>query len=259
LNQETVLALAAVNRRFYRERASEFSASRERPWSAWSELFARIGESLPASPVVLDVGCGNGRFARFLEECLPRGFTYYGVDESPLALEHARARLPRRENVVLVEHDFIGSESALPALLKERRFDLVVLFGVVHHVPGSRTREALLGSLSGSVAPGGFFAYTLWRFDRHERFRNKIVPWTELEERSGISIDLAELEPGDHVLTWGGDGPAYRYCHAVTDEEAEALASSLPLTRAASFEPDREPNTYYLMKNPPLDESTPGE
>jgi SAM-dependent methyltransferase len=248
-----------VNRRFYRERASEFSASRERPWSGWKELFARIEESLPESPAVLDVGCGNGRFARFLEECLPRGFTYFGVDESSLALEHARARLPRRDDLVLLEHDFLGSQSPLPPVLRKRRFDLVVLFGVVHHVPGARRRETLLGSLSRSVAPGGFFAYTLWRFDREERFRAKIVPWSELAERSGISIDPAELEPGDHVLTWGGDGPPYRYCHAMSDEEADALASSLPMTRVGSFEPDREPNTYYLMKKPPLDEGPAGE
>lgn len=247
LNDETVAALAAVNRRFYRERASEFNATRERPWSGWSELFDRIGPELPERPSVLDVGCGNGRFARFLERVLPHGFTYCGVDESALGLSLARERLPAGDDVVLYEHDFITSEHSLPATLKERTFDLVVLFGVVHHVPGSDRRATLLKSLSRHVAARGLLAYTLWRFDRHERFVRKLVPWSDFLERSGVPIDVSELEPGDHIMTWGSDGPGYRYCHAISDEEAETLARSIPLARVAAFDARDEPNTYYVL------------
>ena len=54
-------------------------------------------------------------------------------------------------------------------------------------------------------------AYTVWRFDRFERFTRKLVPWQEFSDK------IDGLEPGDHIMTWGDAEPAYRYCHAMTD------------------------------------------
>jgi SAM-dependent methyltransferase len=245
LRKDTAEALRAVNRRFYRERASEFSRTRERPWSGWGEILARAGALLPEHPRVLDVGCGNGRFARFLEERLGRTFDYCGVDESPLGLAEAQKRLPSRENVVLVEHDFL--EAPLP----EGEFDLLVLFGVLHHVPGRENRIGLLTRLSRLLAHGGLLAFSLWRFDRFPRFRKKIVPWDDFRSLTGIEIDLSDLEPGDHILTWGGDPPAYRFCHAMSEEEEEEdLVRSLPLDLVSRFDAGAEPNRYFVFRYP---------
>ena len=247
MKKETVEALLAVNRRFYRERASEFSRSRERPWSGWGEILARAGALLPEHPRVLDVGCGNGRFARFLEERLGRPFDYCGIDESPLGLAEARRRLPTRERLAFVETDFL--EGTLPPL-PEREFDLVALFGVLHHVPGRENRLRLLTRLSTLLAPGGLLAFSIWRFDRYERFQRKIVPWDEFLSRTGIEIDLSDLEPGDHILTWGDAPPALRFCHAMSDEEEANLARSLPLELVAKFDAGAEPNRYYVFRYP---------
>jgi len=244
LKKETVDALLAVNRRFYQERASEFSRSRERPWSGWGEILARAGALLPERPRVLDVGCGNGRFARFLQERLGRAFDYCGVDESPLGLAEARRRLPIREGTVFVEADVL--EGPLP----EGEFDLVVLFGVLHHVPGRENRLRLLTRLSTLLAQGGLLAFSVWSFDRYERFLRKIVRWDEFSARTGIEIDLSDLEPGDHILTWGGTPPAYRYCHAMSDEEEERLAAALALDLVAKFDAVAEPNRYDVLRYP---------
>lgn len=244
MRQETVEALRAVNRRFYRERASEFSRSRERPWSGWGEIFERAGGLLPEHPRVLDVGCGNGRFARFLEARLGSGFDYCGVDESPLGLSEARKRLCSRENMVFVEADF------LEAPLSEREFDLVVVFGVLHHVPGRQNRMGLLTRLSALLVPGGLLAFSVWRFDRYPRFRKKIMPWDEFRARTGIEIDLEDLEPGDHILTWGGAPPAFRFCHAMSEEEEEDLVRSLPLDLVSRFDAGAEPNRYFVFRYP---------
>ncbi len=67
-----------------------------------------------------------------------------------------------------------------------------------------------------------------------------------------------ELEPGDHLMSWGDASPAHRYCHAMTDEEAETLERTLPLEALASFSGDDDLNRYYvLMKKPPLDAGKP--
>ena len=143
-----------------------------------------------------------------------------------------------------------------------------MLFGVVHHIPGREHRAALLTRFARHLAPGGMIAYTVWRFDRFERFTQKLVPWDEFLA-SGHSLELDKLdglEPGDHIMTWGDSEPAYRYCHAMTDEEAETLERSLPLESLPSFSGDDDLNGYYvlmplmpLMKETPLDAREPAQ
>lgn len=250
MKAETVAALNEINRRFYHHRASEFSATRERPWAGWSELFELL--SLPDDPRVLDLGCGNGRFARFLLERLEKSFSYLGIDQSPLALEEASRRLGGRERFLFAAHDFVSSEEPLPPELARRSFDLITLFGVMHHIPGRRRRRKLLESLSRNLASRGFLAYAIWRFADHERFRRKLVPWSELEKQIELPIDLSDLEPGDYLMTWGGGAsggrPALRYCHALSDEEEKELVSASSLSLAAKLDPSSEPNRYYLLR-----------
>jgi len=150
--------------------------------------------------------------------------------------------------VHLYRHDFIVEAEPLPASLASATFDLVILFGVVHHIPGRDHRVSLLTKLARHLVAGGMLAYTVWRFDRFERFTRKLVPW------DGFSVNEAELEPGDHVMTWGDADPGFRYCHALSAEEAEALEHALPLEPLPSFLGDDELNAYYvLVKEAPLD------
>lgn len=250
MKAETIAALNEINRRFYRERASEFSATRERPWTGWRELFERL--SLPAEPRVLDVGCGNGRFARFLLERCERSFSYVGIDQSPLVLAEARRRLGSRPRLLFAEHDFVTSEAPLPPALARLSFDLIALFGVIHHIPGRRRRRELLERLSRNLASGGYLAYAIWRFAEHERFRRKLVPWSEAGKRLGLSLDPSDLEPGDTFMTWGSESadraPALRYCHGMSDEEEQELVRASSLSLVTKLEASSEPNRYYLLR-----------
>ncbi len=152
--------LNAINLAFYREHAEAFSRTRSRPWRGMSRVVAAVPG---AAPRVLDIGCGNARLLLALRERFGRELTYHGVDASAELLSRARTHHPQPE-VQLQRCDFVAqpAERALP----DGENELVALLGVLLHVPGERTRGALLQAAARRLAPGGVLAFTLYRLDQ---------------------------------------------------------------------------------------------
>lgn len=89
----------------------------------------RLSEGSPAD--VLEIGCGQGTGARIVFDLFgPQ--RYVGVDLDPRMIGRARKRAHDLPNAEFVQGDV--SDLDLP----EASFDLVVDFGIVHHVPNWR-------------------------------------------------------------------------------------------------------------------------
>lgn len=261
VDRRTQLALAAINRRFYARHAAAFSATRERPWPGWGRLLERWAGDPPApvEPALLDVGCGNGRFADAVGDRLGEAWSYRGLDASAELLEAARRRLDsppppaRPAKWSLARWDLVtaAASGAAPRLPAAGRYDLVVAFGLMHHVPGFELRRALLRLLGGALAPGGMLGVSFWRFGERQRFRRRIVPWEEAAERGlAPALDPHRLERGDHLLAWG-DGAAARYCHAASAAEIDELAKAPDLPLADDFLADGDDgalNRYLVWR-----------
>jgi SAM-dependent methyltransferase len=253
MDEKTIRALNAINRSFYREAAAEFSATRRDPWPGWERLPPLIEEHLPERDLqVLDVGCGNGRFAAFLAGALPErsaSLRYCGIDASGPLLGAARARaLPFAELETRLA-DVV--ETPIEDLLGPRRFSLIAVFGVLHHVASERRRHRLLRSLAARLESGGLLALAFWRFETSERFRGKLRPWGEFNAVAREPIDLAQLEAGDRLLPWGEGGRAVRYCHFAEEEETRRLVRATSLKVAATYTADgREGNLnrYFVLR-----------
>lgn len=243
MDSTTTETLLALNRRFYRRFAGAFGASRQKPWSGWRRIVDRMLDGPPTgvSPFrILDLGCGNGRFARCVAETLatagePRPLDYVGLDANPALLAEARRDLDPLEGLDsrLIEVELAENpESDLEDHLGgEAPFHLVVLFGVLHHIPRESLRHRLLAAAARALAPGGRLAASAWRLDRRERFGRKVLPWPEHNRRAARRgeplVDLDQLEPGDHLLTWSGEREVPRYCHFPTDEELDRWSKHL--------------------------------
>ncbi len=99
--------LIALDNAFYRANAESFSATRSTPWAGWSEMLHDVRGAFGASPgelSVLDLACGNMRFAAFLAEELPKThILYHGIDASSdlAALAHAATPAAPRSRSVL--------------------------------------------------------------------------------------------------------------------------------------------------------------
>ncbi len=241
MDDSTANRLNAINREFYAAVADEFDTTRGKAWQGWHALLPALRERAEkkAPYSVLDIGCGNGRFGVFLAKQLRADLVYHGIDNNAALLERARDALAPfpRLNATLNQQDII--EDGLPT----GRYDLVVLFGVMHHVPGAARRLALMRSLAERVAPGGLLVFACWRFYEYERFRSRIVPFP---------ADV-QTEPGDYLLDWRRGANALRYCHYVDETEHAALIAATGLTPLDTYRADGrqgDANLYAVLEHP---------
>jgi SAM-dependent methyltransferase len=237
MTPETVRALARINAEFYRRHARLFASKRDRPW----EGMRRVLEAVPAPGAVLDVGCGHGRFAQLLRE---RGVaaSYQGVDASAELIEQARARCDLIGGARFARVDVIEALGEIP----RGPFDLIALFGVIHHVPGEPTRAGLVRALAERLASGGTLAVAFWRTSADEDGARR-VPWAR------ANVDERELEPGDRLLRFDARDDALRYAHFADEDELMRLVAAVPLPLSQRFDADGAggvANAYLLWRRP---------
>ena len=234
MDYQTRLRLNQINREFYARAASDFDATRGQAWAGWRRLLQAI--SLPVASLI-DIGCGNGRFGLFLAREQADSLIYCGIDNNRLLLDLARNRLSVHPQLTLNlrERDIILA--GLPAMQAQ----LVSLFGILHHVPGFRERLELIARAADCVQPGGYLVFAAWRFYEQERFRKRVVPW---------SNDIA-IERNDFLLDWRRGERALRYCHYIDDEEHEALIEASGLTVIEDYRADGatgQLNRYTVLR-----------
>jgi SAM-dependent methyltransferase len=102
-----------------------------------------------AGQLVLDAGCGMGRFAEVVQRY---GGTYVGVDYS-FAVDAAYANAGHLPNVHFIQADLFHLPFA------DDIFDLVISLGVLHHTPDPRRAFA---SLPRVIKPAGKLSITVY-------------------------------------------------------------------------------------------------
>ena len=245
MNHETRAALLRINRIFYDEYASSFGGTRALPWPAWRQLLEPLRDGEHDRPLrILDVGCGNGRFGSLAAETLPYAFEYEGWDQSQGLLDQAQERLEGRRLGDLPDDQLAGltlkavdlnhwmEDEPQPA--SAGGYDVIGMFGVLHHMPGRQFRADLLQRLGTLLAPGGKLWVSWWMLHRTDRFQKKTVSW----DRAPVELDLDDVEPGDHLLSWHRDGFGIRYLHFPTEDELVELDSLEGLEALAPLESD---------------------
>lgn len=259
----TVRVLNALTGDFYAREAASFSATRQAPWQGWDRALSLISEADPrfaTRPLnVLDLGCGNLRFERFLSERVRGPLNVCAVDNCPPLVEGASERpdtLPPAEDFSLSfrQIDLVDRllERTLRDALPTGTDDLAVAFGVMHHLPRFDLRAQMLACLGRSLRPGGFAVISFWQFLDDPRLAAK-AEHTTAEGR--IACDLPSFGPHDALLPWQHAEGVYRFCHHCDDEEIDQLIATAqleaPLKERGRFSADGKSgalNRYLVLQ-----------
>jgi 2-polyprenyl-3-methyl-5-hydroxy-6-metoxy-1,4-benzoquinol methylase len=140
---------------------------------AYQALFDLTPSPRPGAKA-LDIGCGAGRWARFLSE---HGYQTVGIDLQPALIEAARGRYP---NI-----DFLCT--SVQEYSSEEPFDLVSSVEVIRHNPFEE-QLVVIRNIRESLVDGGFVIMLegIGADPRPNAFYRAMNDWIEVFEESGF-------------------------------------------------------------------------
>ena len=187
----------AAHRPFYDEYAWAYdfiiSPPTEKQLDFIADTFARRG--MGAGSLVLDAGCGVGRYAVGLAR---RGYVVEGIDRSPDLIEEAR-RLTSEEDGLAVTFR-VGD---ILKLQTEARFDGLLCRGVLNDLLDSQSRERAFSSFAGALRRGGLVVLDVreWEATARRKIREPVFEKTVETERGALTFrSVTRVDPGTRRL-----------------------------------------------------------
>jgi tRNA (guanine-N7-)-methyltransferase len=203
----------------------------------WPSLFGRV------APIVLDLGCGNGRSTMHAAMMKPAS-DHLGIDPLPVVIRYARKRGNQR-GFTNVKFAVIGGHELLARHIAPQSIhEIHVYHPQPYYDPTQVHRRlvtpAFLALVHQSLVPGGQFVVqtdhpNYWKYIRDAAshffdFHERIGRWPDAP-RGRTRREIIAMKKGLPIFR--GHGTAKP---AITAEEAIRLAESLP---APLFEADR--------------------
>lgn len=147
--------------RVYDAIAPHFSATR---FAKWPKVAAFLN-SLTADSVVLDAGCGNGKYLGFNPNCF-----FIGCDISPPLIDICAGR----------GHEVLVADAVnLP--YRSDFGDAAISIAVLHHLSTESRRRKAIEELVRVVRKGGLVLITVWAVEQEDQ--SLLTKWTPLSHK----------------------------------------------------------------------------
>lgn len=227
INQETS--------NFYSTFAQSFSATRQNKWDGWERCFSCVESifSNKDSVNILDFACGNFRFEEFLsKKSIDCKLNIDAIDNCKFS---NMWQLSDNIELSFKELDIVNSLVNNDLSLFLNKYDLIVSFGLMHHIPSEKLRVKLLKTLLDSLNDNGYLVVSFWQFEKSKRIFEKANKMTPLAKNK---LKLSELENNDCFLNWQDNTDVFRFCHNFTDYELEQLSFELNVCAVDSYNSD---------------------
>ena len=228
-----------LNTKFYEDVFQVWNNDPNYFWVGFWYLYPYLDQLFQGNdnPRVLDIGCANGRFFNFLEFCFPdKNFTKVGIDF---------VDFPGVNNFEFIKMDIITQEFFD---YKAEKFDLILMFGVYHHIYGKANRQKITDKVNTLLSDKGMFVFTRWNFLMLERLRKHILKPTQLAEYD-ITFYLDQYEMGDYYLNWDKNANSARFANIMDVYEIETMLSNSNLECKLSYYADdknENRNSYFV-------------
>jgi tRNA (uracil-5-)-methyltransferase TRM9 len=243
MNSATAARLIELNRDFYTRFGDSFSATRHRVQPG----VRRVLEMLNGDENILDLGCGNGWFARELADRNHRG-SYFGLDFSLPLLRDAESQ-PKFFSAKFMQVDLtqLSPYSDQLSVISQQLLitgncSLVTAFAVLHHIPSRELRLNILRTVHRLLNPNGLFVHSNWQFLNSDKLRSRIQDWS----KAGLSSD--DVDPNDYLLDWRSGGEGLRYVHHFDEGELQELAEATGFEIKDVFYSDGETGNLGLYE-----------
>ena len=208
----TAARLIELNREFYTRFGDSFSATRHRIQPGVRQIL----KALNGDENILDLGCGNGWFARELAERGHKG-SYLGVDFSLPLLRNAESS-PENFSAEFIQVDLAQLSAFSDQLTND--WAVITSFAVLHHIPSVEIRLDILKTVHQLLKPNGLFIHSNWQFLNSEKLKSRIQDWS----KAGLSSD--DVDSNDYLLDWRSGGEGLRYVHHYDENELQKLADA---------------------------------
>ncbi|GAB4418815.1 MAG: hypothetical protein Kow002_05970 [Anaerolineales bacterium] len=225
MHPEIARQLLALNRKFYTDFGSQFSATRRRIQPGVRAII----NSLNGDERILDLGCGNGELARALAQNGHRG-AYLGLDFSLPLLSEAES-VPNSFFAKFREVD-LTKVSGIRHQASGFQASLITSFATLHHIPSRELRLDILNTVHELLPPGGRFIHSNWQFLNSPRLRQRVQKW------SAADLTESDVDENDYLLDWRSGGTGLRYVHHFSEAELAALAESSGFSIVQTFYSD---------------------
>lgn len=217
---KTVKKLNQLNLDFYTTVSDSFDATRQQPWNGWATAIENINTNFAEKQnlSILDIGAGNGRWYQAIREEIPVAtkLSYTAIDSNKALLDTIPEKILPEDIHKNIHLDLVEQ------LLEKKPFsntkhDVIVLFGVWHHIPSQNLRLQLLNEIKKLAHTETIFIFTAWQFIHNPNLMKRI---TTPEK---INLEPDELEQNDYLLDWQRGKSALRYCHYSSIKEVANL------------------------------------
>lgn len=263
MKEKIISKLNELNHQFYELSGVDFSATRNFSWQGWNQLLPFFKRKVANRyPHILDLGCGNGRLLEFLQIHLGQKFTYLGLDSSKSLLEIAKNKYDEYhfQHFDLIQKYLNYGKIILPSAEK---FDLIVLFGLTHHLPSLTLRQQLFSDLKKYLNKDGLLIVSNWQFAAEpDRFLKNTLTLSKIWQNQKIKLSdklklfflWLNLEKNDYILDWRKGQHAdlvFRYCHFLAEEEMQNLSKEAGLEIISTFNADGKSsklNQYFVLQ-----------
>jgi len=236
MDSTVVKRLIELNREFYTRFGNSFSATRQRIQPG----VRRVLETLNGDEDILDLGCGNGWFARELAERGHRG-PYLGVDFSLPLLQDAESNA-EGYSAKFMEVDLTQLSAFRDQLVETGHWSLITSFATLHHIPSREIRLDILRTIHRLLKPNGLFIFSNWQFLNSEKLKSRIHDWSKAD------LSSSDVDPNDYLLDWRSGGDGFRYVHYFDETELAELAKATGFQVKDVFYSDGETGNLGLYE-----------